>query len=68
MTGWKALYYNGVYGRGIDEVSEMESQDIVTKILRLVADNHDLQVRFRWDNTNDLGELQDLVTVGCDVD
>ena len=58
-TGWKALYAGGLHCRRIDEVSETESNEILTKILRLVTDNHDLQVRFRWNNSGDMGKYCD---------
>lgn len=56
VTGWKTLFAGGLHCRRIDGVSEAESQELLTKILRLVSDNHDLQVRFRWNTSGDMGK------------
>lgn len=55
VTRWKTLFAGGLHCRRIEDVSETESQDILAKILRLVADNHDLQVRFKWETSGDMG-------------
>ncbi|KAH8884277.1 Clavaminate synthase-like protein [Thozetella sp. PMI_491] len=39
VTGWMSLF---------DDVSEEESRIIKEYFLRLITDNHDLRVRFRW--------------------
>ena len=56
VTGLKTLFAGGLHCRRIDGVSETESQEILAKILHLVTDNHDLQVRFRWNTPGDMGE------------
>jgi alpha-ketoglutarate-dependent taurine dioxygenase len=38
----------------INGLTEGESKGILDWFLRLVVDNHDLQVRHRWQNANDL--------------
>ncbi|TVY15827.1 putative alpha-ketoglutarate-dependent sulfonate dioxygenase [Lachnellula arida] len=55
VTGWKSLFGAGhqVHAGWIDNVTETESEVIKAYFLKLIADNHDLQVRFRW-NKNDL--------------
>jgi len=55
VTGWKSLFGAGhqVHAGWIDGVTERESEIIKAYFLQLIADNHDLQVRFRW-NKNDL--------------
>ncbi|EKG19755.1 Taurine catabolism dioxygenase TauD/TfdA [Macrophomina phaseolina MS6] len=56
VTGWKTLFAGGLHCRRVDGVSDIESQELLAKILRLVSDNHDLQVRFRWNTANDIGK------------
>ena len=46
-TDWKALFAGGRHCRRIDGVSDRERQEILTKILRTVAESHDLQGRFK---------------------
>jgi len=55
VTGWKSLFGAGhqVHAGWIDNVTETESEVIKGYFNRLIAENHDLQVRFRW-NKNDL--------------
>ncbi|TVY58629.1 putative alpha-ketoglutarate-dependent sulfonate dioxygenase [Lachnellula cervina] len=55
VTGWKSLFGAGhqVHAGWIDNVTETESEVIKAYFLKIIADNHDLQVRFRW-NKNDL--------------
>jgi len=55
VTGWKSLFGAGhqIYAGWIDGVTERESEIIKDYFLQLITENHDLQVRFRW-NKNDL--------------
>jgi len=55
VTGWKSLFGAGhqVHAGWIDNVTETESEIIKAYFLKLITENHDLQVRFRW-NKNDL--------------
>ncbi|KIX07138.1 uncharacterized protein Z518_05115 [Rhinocladiella mackenziei CBS 650.93] len=55
VTGWKSLFGAGhQIERGwIDNVTFRESEILKAYFLQLITDNHDLQVRFRW-NENDL--------------
>ncbi|KAK4624506.1 Alpha-ketoglutarate-dependent dioxygenase oryG [Fulvia fulva] len=50
VTGWKSLY--GAAGQlkdgWIDGVTPRESEILKDYFLQLIANNHDLQVRFRW--------------------
>jgi alpha-ketoglutarate-dependent taurine dioxygenase len=41
----------------INELTEEESAAALDWFVRLIADNHDLQIRHRWQNKNDLGKL-----------
>ncbi|KAM0806629.1 putative alpha-ketoglutarate-dependent sulfonate dioxygenase [Seiridium cardinale] len=55
VTGWKSLFAVGhqIHNGWIDNVTETESELIKAYFLNLIAENHDLQVRFRW-NENDV--------------
>ncbi|KAK0113462.1 hypothetical protein ONS95_013720 [Cadophora gregata] len=55
VTGWKSLFGAGhqVHAGWIDNVTETESEVIKAYFLKIIAENHDLQVRFKW-RKNDL--------------
>ncbi|KAI0854315.1 taurine catabolism dioxygenase [Daldinia vernicosa] len=55
VTGWKSLFGAGgqVENGWINGVTERESEILKDYFLQLIVENHDLQVRFRW-NKNDL--------------
>lgn len=38
-------------------LTEQESRRLLDWFVRLIVDNHDLQVRHKWRNPNDLGEF-----------
>ncbi|KAF4181157.1 hypothetical protein CNMCM8927_008614 [Aspergillus lentulus] len=54
VTGWKSIYAVGVHVEKVNGLSELESEHLKDVFLRLIMENHDLQVRFRWVNSNDL--------------
>ncbi|KAF7883629.1 uncharacterized protein EAF02_005549 [Botrytis sinoallii] len=54
VTGWKSIFALGHHVSHINELTTIESDALLTWFLRLVVDNHDLQVRHRWENVNDL--------------
>lgn len=56
VTGWKSIFAVGPFPKQINELSEDESADILKRFKDIVAQNHDLQVRFKWRNENDIGE------------
>lgn len=56
VTGWKTLFAGGLHCRRVNDVTDFESEQLLSKIISLVGDNHDLQVRFRWNNPGDVGE------------
>jgi alpha-ketoglutarate-dependent taurine dioxygenase len=55
VTGWKSLFgaAHQVHAGHIDGVTETESEILKSYFLKLIAENHDLQVRFKW-GKNDL--------------
>lgn len=54
VTGWKSVYAVGHHAKRINEVSEAESAHLLNWFVQLIVENHDLQVRHRWQNENDL--------------
>ncbi|ETS81735.1 hypothetical protein PFICI_06737 [Pestalotiopsis fici W106-1] len=54
VTGWKSIFAVGHHMQRINDVSDAESQHLLQWFVRLIVDNHDLQVRHRWQNPNDV--------------
>lgn len=55
VTGWKSVFAVGTHVQKINRVTEEESDHLLNWFVNLIVENHDLQVRFRWQNPNDLG-------------
>ncbi|KAK8213424.1 hypothetical protein M8818_002724 [Zalaria obscura] len=54
VTNWKSIYPVGEHVKQINGVTEAESKHLLNWFLDLVYQNHDLQVRFKWKNPNDI--------------
>ncbi|KIW47779.1 uncharacterized protein PV06_00442 [Exophiala oligosperma] len=54
VTGWKSVYSIGSFPHRINELTKEESDDLLKKFHDTIVNNHDLQVRFKWRNPNDL--------------
>jgi len=54
VTGWKSVFAVGHHVQYINGLAEKESRHLLDWFVRLIVDNHDLQVRHRWLNENDL--------------
>lgn len=54
VTGWKSLYALGPFPKVINELNVDESEELLAKFKRIVLDSHDLTVRFKWRNENDI--------------
>jgi len=48
VTGWKGLFVNREFTKRIIGVTKDESDLLLDYLNKLISDNHDLQVRFRW--------------------
>jgi alpha-ketoglutarate-dependent taurine dioxygenase len=48
ITGYRSLFVNKSFTTRIIELSPDESDHTLDYLFRHVAENHDLQVRFRW--------------------
>lgn len=57
VTGWKSIFPIGQHVKHINSLTEEESKSLLDWFLELVHVNHDLQVRFKWKNENDIGKL-----------
>jgi len=57
VTGWKSVFAIGTHVEKINGLSDEESKHLTDWFVNLIMENHDLQVRFRWQNPNDLGML-----------
>ncbi|KAK4130235.1 taurine catabolism dioxygenase [Trichocladium antarcticum] len=53
VTGWKSIFPVGIHVKQINDVTQDESTKLLEWFLDLVYRNHDLQVRFKWNNEND---------------
>ena len=56
VTGWKSLFAVGSQPSAINELNAEESAELLTRLRDMLERNHDLQVRFKWRNENDIGE------------
>ncbi|KEZ40194.1 hypothetical protein SAPIO_CDS9251 [Scedosporium apiospermum] len=54
VTGWKSIFPVGGHVSHINGVTEEESQKLLDWFLDLLHKNHDLQVRLKWQNPNDI--------------
>jgi alpha-ketoglutarate-dependent taurine dioxygenase len=54
VTGWKSLYAVGHHAQRINGLTEDESKRTLDWFLQLITENHDLQLRHRWANANDV--------------
>ena len=54
VTGWKSVFAVGHHVQKINGLSEDESCHLVDWLVQLILENHDLQVRQRWQNVNDV--------------
>lgn len=56
VTGWKSIFAVGSFPKRINELEPEESAELLQKFYRMILDNHDLTVRFKWRNKNDIGK------------
>ena len=55
VTGWKSIFALGPFPKYINELSNEESDELLAKFRRIIYENHELTVRFKWRNENDIG-------------
>jgi alpha-ketoglutarate-dependent taurine dioxygenase len=56
VTGWKSIFALGPFPRYINELNEEESAELLKRFRSVITENHDLQVRLKWRNKNDIGK------------
>ncbi|KAJ4362351.1 hypothetical protein N0V83_010444 [Neocucurbitaria cava] len=54
VTGWKSVFAVGQHVQHINSLTKEESARALDWFVQLITENHDLQVRHRWVNRNDL--------------
>ncbi|KAI9933418.1 hypothetical protein AWENTII_002528 [Aspergillus wentii] len=54
VTGWRSVFAVGHHVEKINGLSDEESKNLLDWFVRLIVENHDLQVRNRWQSPNDL--------------
>ncbi|EOD46299.1 putative alpha-ketoglutarate-dependent taurine dioxygenase protein [Neofusicoccum parvum UCRNP2] len=54
VTGWKSLFPVGAFPKTVNGLTKQEGDHLLKWFLDLVYKNHELQVRFRWRNKNDI--------------
>jgi hypothetical protein len=55
VTGWKSVYVVGLHVQKINEFTSDESEGLKGCFTKLIVENYDLQVRFLWNNADDVG-------------
>ncbi|ORY68385.1 TfdA family taurine catabolism dioxygenase TauD [Pseudomassariella vexata] len=64
VTGWKSVFINKGFTTRINGVSKDESDILLNYLFNLVTQNHDAQVRFKW-NKNDCAIWDNRSTLHC---
>ncbi|KAF2125897.1 TfdA family taurine catabolism dioxygenase TauD [Dothidotthia symphoricarpi CBS 119687] len=64
VTGWKSVYVNKGFTKRLNGVTKDESDLILNYLFNIVTQNHDAQVRFRWQQ-NDLAIWDNRSTWHC---
>ncbi|KAF2091062.1 taurine catabolism dioxygenase [Saccharata proteae CBS 121410] len=54
VTGWKSIFPIGAFPKSINGLTRQESEHLLHWFLDLIYKNHELQVRFKWQNPNDI--------------
>lgn len=52
VTGWKCLTVHRAYTQFIHGMTKQESDLLLEYLYRIISDNHDIQVRFRWEKNS----------------
>lgn len=54
VSGWKSIFALGTFPTRINGLAKVESDALLKYFKDLLVQNHDLQVRFKWKNQNDI--------------
>lgn len=55
VTGWKSIFALGNFPKRIIELNNDEGEELIKKFTNIIYRNHDITVRFKWRNKNDIG-------------
>lgn len=58
ITGWKTVFAGALHCMHVNDVTKVESEDLLRKVLEIISHNPDLQVRHHWESPGDLGKLK----------
>lgn len=56
VTGWKSLFAVGNHVERINDVTTDESKRLHDWFLQMIVEEHDTQLRHRWENQYDVGQ------------
>lgn len=56
VTGWKSIFALGSFPKYVNELNGEEGAELIKKFTDVILENHDIQVRFKWRNNDDIGE------------
>ena len=56
VTGWKSLFAVGNHIEKINDLTPDESRRLHDWFLQMIVEEHDTQLRHRWQNKYDVGE------------
>ncbi|CZT18679.1 related to taurine dioxygenase [Ramularia collo-cygni] len=54
VTGWKSIFALGPFPKYINELHRDESDLLLERFRKVILENHDLTVRFKWRNEDDI--------------
>jgi alpha-ketoglutarate-dependent taurine dioxygenase len=60
VTGWKSIFALGSFTKYINELTKEESAKLLKEFVSVIYENHDITVRFKWRNENDIGKSYNL--------
>ena len=62
VTGWKSLFAVGNHIEKINDLTPDESRRLHDWFLQMIVEEHDTQLRHRWQNQYDIGQYTLLST------
>ncbi|KAL8953302.1 MAG: hypothetical protein Q9222_000826 [Ikaeria aurantiellina] len=65
VTGWKSLYGVGNHMQRINDVTPDESKRLHDYFLQMIVEEHDTQLRHRWQNAFDVGKYSIPSVLDC---
>ncbi|EXJ70376.1 uncharacterized protein A1O5_06444 [Cladophialophora psammophila CBS 110553] len=65
VTGWKTVFAIGTFPKAFNELNAEESEELSRKLHGMIVNNHDLQVRFKWRNENDIAIWDNRCVFHC---